>query len=52
MRIPKISEIKKLISLSILKKPIRKFDGEHYWEIGKTGYSLKESVADVKKVGF
>lgn len=52
IHIPKIGEIKKLIPLPRLKKPIHKFDGQHYWEIGKAGYSLNKIVANMQKVGF
>jgi len=52
MQIPKIGEIKKLIPLPRLKKPIHKFDGEHHWEIGKIGYPLDRITNSIKKKGF
>lgn len=52
MQNPKIGGIKKLIPLPRLKKPIHKFGGEHYWEIGKTGYPLDRIINNIKKKGF
>ena len=52
IQIPKLKEIKKLITLPRLKKPLHKFDGEHYWEIGKKGYPLSKIVSDTQKTGF
>jgi ubiquinone/menaquinone biosynthesis C-methylase UbiE len=40
VQIPKVGVFKRLIPLPRLKKLIHKFDGEHYWEIGKVGYRL------------
>jgi len=50
--IPKVGEIKRLLPLPRIRKPIRKFDGEHYWEIGKTGYPLKRILNDIQKQGL
>jgi len=50
--IPKIGEIKRLLPLPRIRKPIHKFDGQHYWEIGKAGYSLKRVVGDMQKEGL
>lgn len=52
IHIPKIGEIKKLIPLPRIKKPIHRFDGEHYWEIGKAGYPLKRIIGDMQKHGL
>lgn len=52
VQIPKIGEIKKLISIPRMKSPIHKFDGEHYWEIGKAGYPLSKIIKDIQKIGF
>ena len=52
IQIPKVGIFKKLISLPRLRYSIHKFDGEHYWEIGKDGYSLNRIIRDIKSVGF
>jgi SAM-dependent methyltransferase len=43
LQLPKIGDIRKLVLLPNIRfrKPIEKFDGEHYWQIGKDGYPLK-----------
>jgi len=52
IQIPKIGEFKKLIPLPRLKVPIHKFDGEHWWEIGKAGYPLKRIADQIRNAGF
>lgn len=52
LQIPKFGEIKKLIRFPRFKKPIHKFNGYHYWEIGKAGYPLKKIVKDIQSIGF
>jgi len=52
IHIPKIGEIRKLVPLPRIKKPTHKFDGEHYWEIGKAGYPLKRIIDDIQKTGL
>ncbi len=49
LHIPKIGVIKKLIPLPRIKKPVHRFNGEHYWEIGKTGYPLRKVINDIQK---
>jgi len=49
LRILKVGEVKWLIPLPRLRKPAHNFDGEHYREIGKTGYSLNKIVNDIEK---
>jgi ubiquinone/menaquinone biosynthesis C-methylase UbiE len=44
--------IKLLIPLPRFKKAVHKFDGEHFWEIGKDGYSLNRIIKDIQMVGF
>ncbi|PNS00551.1 type 11 methyltransferase [Petrotoga miotherma DSM 10691] len=52
VHIPKVSVFKRLIPLPRIKSPIHKFDGEHYWEIGKAGYPLNRIIKDIQKAGF
>ena len=52
IQIPKIGEITKLIVLPKRKKIIHKFDGEHYWEIGKKNYPLNKIINDINLSGF
>lgn len=51
VHLPKVGVFKKLIPLPQLKN-IHKFDGEHYWEIGKVGYPLSKIVCKIQKSGF
>ena len=50
--IPRMIYIKRLIDLSFFKSPVHKFDGQHYWEIGKRGYLLKKVIQDIERAGF
>ncbi|MFQ6084101.1 MAG: class I SAM-dependent methyltransferase [Candidatus Aminicenantia bacterium] len=52
VEIPKLWKIKRLITLPRLKALKHQFDGEHYWEIGKAGYSIKKIMSDIRNVGF
>ena len=52
VQIPKIGVFKRLISLPRLKNSIHKFNGEHYWDIGKASYPLNKITKDIEKAGF
>jgi len=52
IQIPKMGTFKKLIPLPRLKKLVHKLNGEHYWEIGKAGYSLNKIIKEIRKGGF
>ncbi len=52
IHVPFLGEIGRLITLPRLSKPDHKFDGEHYWEIGKKGFSLKKIIGDIQASGF
>jgi len=52
IEIPLIGEIKRLIPLPRLRKPAHSFDGQHYWEIGKAGYSLQRVMMEMQNTGF
>ena len=52
IELPRIGPIKKLISHPFYRSTRHKFDGEHYWEIGKTGYSLKRIELNIRQSGL
>lgn len=52
VQIPKVGVFKRLIPIPRIKNPIHKFNGEHYWEIGKVGYPLNKVTKDIERAGF
>ncbi|MBW1707096.1 MAG: methyltransferase domain-containing protein, partial [Deltaproteobacteria bacterium] len=52
IELPRIKEIKKLIPHPFPQATVHVFDGEHYWEIGKTDYPLKKIKLDIKRAGL
>jgi ubiquinone/menaquinone biosynthesis C-methylase UbiE len=52
IEIPKLGVFKELIRIPRLRKSTHHFDGQHYWEIGKAGYSLKRVINDIINLGF
>lgn len=52
LQLPKIGQIKRLISWPRQKPYNHTFDGEHYWEIGKAGYQLQQVLAEITRAGF
>jgi predicted SAM-dependent methyltransferase len=52
IELPRIRPIKRLINHPFHRPAQHAFDGEHYWEIGKTGYPLKKIELDIEQSGF
>lgn len=52
IHIPKLGALRTLIPIPRLKAPRHEFDGEHYWEIGKEGYSIETITEKIKNTGF
>jgi len=52
IQIPKMGELKILIPLPRLRLLTHEFNGEHYWEIGKAGYSLTKIMNNIQRAGF
>jgi len=50
--VPKVTKVKKLISLPYLWPPKKPLFKGHFWEIGQKGYSLKKILQDIKDSGF
>lgn len=52
LTIPRVGKIRVLITLPKLRKREHRFDGQHYWEIGKSGYPLSRISKEIEKTGF
>lgn len=51
LEVPKLGEFKLLIPLPHIPKRHR-FKGQHYWEIGKQGYPLRDLLSRMRESGF
>lgn len=49
IHVPKIGAVQFSIPTPRLRPRRHKFDGEHYWEINKAGYSLRQVTATLKE---
>ncbi len=52
IQIPHVGTLRQLLILPRLKKPINRFDGQHFWEIGKEGYPLSKVIKNIQTRGF
>jgi ubiquinone/menaquinone biosynthesis C-methylase UbiE len=52
VQIPKVGDFKILLPLPRLRAPIHRFDGQHYWAIGKAGYPLRRVLEDIRRSSF
>jgi ubiquinone/menaquinone biosynthesis C-methylase UbiE len=52
IQLPKLGEVKKLITLPRLKPIEWEFDGVHYWEVGTKGFALNRITSCMQKAGF
>lgn len=50
LKIPLLPQIDRLLKINSWKE--HKFDGQHYWEIGKRGYQLSRIRAAIKSIGL
>jgi SAM-dependent methyltransferase len=52
VQIPKLGTLKRLVPLPRMKSLRHRFDGEHYWELGKAGYPVQKIMHDMENAGF
>lgn len=50
LHVPMLGE--RFLSLPVprMRAPVHRFDGEHYWELGKRGYPLERFVSDCRSL--
>ena len=44
IHVPRVGELKFSIPKPRLHAPVHEFDGQHYWEVNKQGYTVKEVI--------
>jgi SAM-dependent methyltransferase len=47
-----LKTVRILLPIPSVSKRAHRFDGQHYWEIGKIDYSLKRIINDIEKTGL
>jgi ubiquinone/menaquinone biosynthesis C-methylase UbiE len=52
IELPKMKPIKRLIPHPFPRSTVHRYDGEHHWEIGKTGYALHKIKLDITRSRF
>lgn len=52
IELPRINPIKRLVDHPFPRPVSHVFDGQHYWEIGKTSHSCKKIEVDIKQAGL
>jgi len=52
IELPRIKPIRKLIPDPFPRFIVHKYDGAHYWEIGKAGYPLEKIEHAIERSGF
>jgi SAM-dependent methyltransferase len=50
--VPKLGEFRALISPPYISPLRHQFDGEHYWEIGKAGYTTERIASELSRAGL
>jgi len=50
--LPKLPNFRRIWELPKKNKPVHEFDGEHYWELGKSGYGKSAILEKFESAGF